>query len=415
MSRDLSLVFDGRIVDLEPGGRLQIGEGRGHEVALCDGPHRRIARIEVDLSGGARVSAESGALRVRGAVTREHVLRDGDVLQFGRARLIVARRLMRGPADGAAVAWQSIIAGSRVGLAQIEGLARVAGSVAPVWIAGESGTGKELAARAIHASSGRAAGAFVAVNCAALPENLVESELFGVERGAYTGAMKTRAGAFAQAHGGTLLLDEIGELPLAAQAKLLRALETGEVQPVGGERRIRVDVRVLCASWRDLEAEVEAGRFRHDLLHRLWVLRADLPPLRERAGDIVPMLREMLGREHADHLFPDPTLLARLLAHAWPGNVRELRNCVARAVAADEAHAMLPRPARVGVERRKGSGRESTVRHAIDQHRGNRARTARALGVSRSTLYRWLAAEGRNADMNREGSARHEARLVVNP
>jgi two-component system response regulator HydG len=272
-----------------------------------------------------------------------------------------------------------------------EMLARAASNRAPVWISGESGTGKELAARAIHESGARSTHPFVAVNCAALPDNLIESELFGVERGAYTGAMKTRAGAFAQAHGGTLLLDEVGELSLTAQAKLLRVLELGEVQPVGSERTVKVDVRVLCASWRDLEAEVDAGRFRHDLLHRLWVLKVELPPLRERREDVPLLIRAMLERERSLHLFPKAAVIERLGQHDWPGNIRELRNCVTRAVAADDSAELMPRTKQPRTARSVNSRIDDAVLHTLARHRGNRRRTAQALGVSRSTLYRWLA------------------------
>jgi DNA-binding NtrC family response regulator len=286
-----------------------------------------------------------------------------------------------------------------------------ASASAPVWIQGESGTGKELAAAAIHAAGPRARNPYEAINCAALPENLIESELFGVERGAFTGALKSRAGAFARANGGTLFLDEVGELPLGAQAKLLRALESGEVRPVGGDRAIKVDVRVVCASWKDLEYEVAQGRFRHDLLHRLWVLKVDLPPLRTRPDDLQPILDQILsGRRDGEGnhengecgLWPGPGLLARLMAQAWPGNIRELKNCALRALATNDVHDLLPTSGRVSREPGRRPDRKHTAarKHTdaltdtLEQFGGNRSRSARALGVSRSTLYRWIDEAG---------------------
>jgi DNA-binding NtrC family response regulator len=281
-------------------------------------------------------------------------------------------------------------------LEQLAVIACAAAARAPVFVAGESGTGKELAARAIHEAGARRGQPFVALNCAALPETLAESELFGVERGAYTGATRTRAGAFAQAHGGTLFLDEVGELPPLVQAKLLRALEAGEVQPVGSGRTIAVDVRVVAASWRDLEDEADRGQFRHDLLHRLCVLRVDLLPLRERKEDVLPLLHDMLVRHEALDLAPDPVLARRLTDAPWRGNVRELRNCVQRAVAAREPMSLMPRERpecvpQLGSRQRNEQARE-LLASALKHYRGNRKHAARALGVSRSTIYRWMGA-----------------------
>ncbi|WP_437274810.1 nitric oxide reductase transcriptional regulator NorR [Sorangium sp. So ce375] len=206
----------------------------------------------------------------------------------------------------------------------------------PVLVTGETGVGKELVARALHERSPRASRALVIVNCAAIPAQLVESELFGHRRGAFTGATTARAGRFEAAHGGTIFLDEIGELPLSAQAQLLRALQEGEIQPVGEDRARRVDARVVAATNRDLRREVAEGRFRADLFHRLWVYPICVPPLRERREDI-PALCERFAAELAAGLgaarvdFTDPALRA-LTQGAWPGNVRELKNAVERAV-----------------------------------------------------------------------------------
>jgi two-component system response regulator AtoC len=214
-------------------------------------------------------------------------------------------------------------------------VAQVARRRATVLVTGESGTGKEVVARAIHAASPRAAGPFVAVNCAAIPESLLESELFGHEKGAFTDAKAQRAGRFEQAHGGTLFLDEVAELPLTAQAKLLRVLEEPTFTRVGGSRSVTVDVRLVAATNQDLRAMVAQRRLREDLYYRLAVVPIVLPPLRERREDIPVLARQFLAL-HADEL-PGASLseaaLARLAAYDWPGNVRELRNVVERAVA----------------------------------------------------------------------------------
>jgi two-component system, NtrC family, response regulator HydG len=203
----------------------------------------------------------------------------------------------------------------------------------PVVIEGETGTGKELLAESLHEGGPRAAGPFVVFDCTAVAPTLIESELFGHERGAFTGATSTRKGVFEQAHGGTLLIDEIGDLPPPMQSKLLRALERSELRRVGGDKTIRVDVRVLSATRRNLDREVQAGRFRDDLFHRLAVTRVELPPLRRRKGDV-----QMLARAYTLQMGGQAAILPEGLLrswdeYAWPGNVRELRNAVARRVA----------------------------------------------------------------------------------
>ncbi len=214
---------------------------------------------------------------------------------------------------------------------------RVAPSDVSVLIQGETGTGKELVARAVHEASRRAARPFVAVNCAAVPANLLESELFGHVRGAFTGAVADRAGHFRSADGGTLFLDEIGDMPLEMQAKLLRVLQEGEVRPVGGSKTHRVDVRVVAATHRDLKAMCAEGRFREDLLFRLDVVRLELPPLRDREGDVALLAGALVGKLAAELGVVTPELtpeaLERLAAWRWPGNVRELENELRRAIA----------------------------------------------------------------------------------
>ncbi len=214
---------------------------------------------------------------------------------------------------------------------------RVAPSEATVLIRGESGTGKELIAKAIHLASDRKDKPFVALNCAALPESLLESELFGHEKGAFTGAVKTTRGLFTQAHGGTLFLDEIGDMPRATQSKLLRVLQERQFYPVGSEVPLEVDVRVIVATNKDLEEQVRKGLFRDDLFYRIHVIPVFLPPLRERKDDIVPLLEHFL-KKYSQHMKKEvkgitPEALRKLMLHDWPGNVRELENTIEYAVA----------------------------------------------------------------------------------
>ncbi len=210
---------------------------------------------------------------------------------------------------------------------------RVAGSDAAVMLTGESGVGKEVYARFLHDASPRRDGPFVAVNCAAIPESMLEAMLFGYERGAFTGATEARPGKFEQAHGGTLLLDEVTEMDLGLQAKLLRVLQEREVERLGGRRAIRFDARIVATSNRDLRAAVDAGELREDLYYRLNVFPLRVPTLRERAGDLLPLAAQLLRRHAGERpLRLSPCAKARLLAHDWPGNVRELENVVQRAL-----------------------------------------------------------------------------------
>jgi two-component system response regulator PilR (NtrC family) len=218
-----------------------------------------------------------------------------------------------------------------------ERIVRVARSMAPVMVRGESGTGKELVANALHANSHRKDGPWVAVNCGAIPENLLEAEFFGAKKGAYTGASQDREGFFQAAHGGTLFLDEIGDLPLAMQAKLLRAIQERCIRPLGGNQEESVDVRIVSATHKDLAAEVTAGRFRQDLFYRLNVIDIDIPPLRERPEDLPALCQALLGRiardsGMAERKVPASTI-ARLVGLPLLGNVRELENILHRALA----------------------------------------------------------------------------------
>jgi two-component system response regulator AtoC len=212
----------------------------------------------------------------------------------------------------------------------------VASSNSTVMISGESGTGKELLAQAIHTKSRRSSFPFVKINCAAIPESLIESELFGHEKGAYTGAIKTRVGKFELANGGTLLLDEIGDMPLYAQTKLLRVLQEREITKIGGSDEIAIDVRIVCSTNRNLQEEVKKGSFREDLYYRLNVIPMEVPPLRDRMSDIEPLAMHFIAKYNKENGFTvsglKPEALTRLKSHPWPGNVRELENVVQRAV-----------------------------------------------------------------------------------
>jgi transcriptional regulator with GAF, ATPase, and Fis domain len=286
---------------------------------------------------------------------------------------------------------------------------RVAASETRVCILGETGTGKELFARAIHEHSGRRAGPFVTVNCAAVPAELIESELFGHEKGAFTGAAGRHLGKFEQAHKGTLFLDEIGDMPLAMQAKLLRVLEEGEIERVGGERPVTVDVRVIVATHRDLEELVRKGSFRQDLFHRIYVFPLALPPLRERTEDI-PVLAAHFAAQVSNQngwkpkLF-EPDAIEELKAYLWPGNVRELRNVVERlllladdSVTRQTVRLALPRQADIPAGMAHGgngplAGRvdafeRDTILAELKRHGNSMTETARTLGLERSHLYK---------------------------
>ncbi len=287
---------------------------------------------------------------------------------------------------------------------------QAAASTATILVEAESGTGKELLARMVHRQSQRSSGPFVAVNCAALPENLLESELFGFEKGSFTGAGTSKPGKFELAHRGTLLLDEIGEMAPILQAKLLRVLQEREVDRVGGKEPIRIDVRVIATTNRDLTSLVRAGAFREDLYYRLNVIRLTIPPLRERGGDI-PLLVDFFckryGREFGkDGIRCGPAALERLCAHSWPGNVRELENSIQRAVALSlgpevtvEDLLLGPASAAVGGDRTATSesdlpGSGTTMREmerqlicrTLEKTGGNRTHAAKVLGISLRTL-----------------------------
>jgi two-component system, NtrC family, response regulator AtoC len=289
-------------------------------------------------------------------------------------------------------------------------ISRLKDTRTPVLISGESGTGKELVARAIHFRGALARSNFVAVDCGSLVPTLMESELFGYEKGAFTGATKTKAGLFQAANGGTIFLDEIGELPLEMQAKLLRVLQEKEVRPVGSNEKIDVDVRVIAATNRDLEAAYRAGTFRKDLYFRLNVVTVHLPPLRERRSDIPMLVHHFLNRYAAGmHLPVTPAAMKSLLQYDWPGNVRELENCIARAVTLGDhtvidvqdlppamrteqpaSHELTPQEATSLSTTALAEMERMTILRVFEQAHGDKALAGKMLGISRATLYRKL-------------------------
>ncbi len=279
----------------------------------------------------------------------------------------------------------------------VETAAVVAPSAAPVLILGESGSGKEVVARMIHQWSPRAAGPLVAANCAGLPEALIESELFGHTKGAFTGAAQAREGYFRAAHGGTLFLDEIGELPLHLQPKLLRALEAGEITPVGSDTPVRVDARLIAATNRDLSREVQEGRFRDDLYYRINVVELLVPPLVERQDDIVPLARRFALEFAGGPVRLSPQAIQCLLAYRWPGNVRQLRNAIQRSCLLCRGDVVLPEhlppnvAALASAPTAATAGRLSQVERAailatLEECQGNRTQAAKKLGISRRAL-----------------------------
>ena len=335
---------------------------------------------------------------------------------FSRATMTAPARLAYGPDDlafGNALAAELLrpngrpACGEPASAATLEFAARVAASDASVLLLGETGTGKEGLARYIHLTSSRARGPFTAVNCAALPETMLEAILFGHRKGAFTGASGDGEGLFRAADGGTLLLDEIAEIPLALQAKLLRALQEREILPVGAVRAEPVDLRVVASANRDLAAEVAAGRFRADLYWRLNVMPVHLKPLRERRLDICAIAAAMLVRHcppGAPFPFPTPEALARLTTHAWPGNCRELENVIQRAIllragerieagdlVIDGAHAPAASAATLSLDEAARVAEANVIRAALDEVGGHRVQAARRLGISERTLRYRLA------------------------
>lgn len=334
-------------------------------------------------------------------------------IELGRSRLgVVEERAAKGPPD----VIPALVGQSPAMLELTRRIRRMAPLPLATLVRGETGTGKELVASALHELAPWREGPLVPVNCAAIPEQLAESELFGHERGAFTGATRAHTGAFVRAHGGTLFLDEIAELPMATQAKLLRALETGRVTPVGSERELTARPRVVAATHRDLEAMVRDGSFREDLLHRLSVLVLQIPPLRQRGDDIKLLLEffaALAARELGRPVILDPSAMEAARACSWPGNVRALRNAVLRAAALHEGsidavallegvgsmNSSISHPAQsldalsapaIAVPRADYATMNRALIEAVVAEAGSVRKASRTLGVPRSTLGAWL-------------------------
>ncbi len=328
-----------------------------------------------------------------------------DELRLVASRAMERRHLredaqrMRAPDSGE----PSIVAKDRVMQAVMGQVRKVATTDATVLLLGESGTGKEVLSRVLHCESRRAAGPFVAVNCAAISDSLLESEMFGHEKGAFTGAVSSHRGRFELADGGTLFLDEVGELRPQLQAKLLRVLQERRFERVGGTRTIEVDVRIVAATNSDLTEAMRAGRFREDLYHRLAVFPIRIPPLRERLADIIPLAHDLLARIARQlgrpSLVLDDAARARLASYAWPGNVRELGNVLERAAILAEGNVLgadliLTGPTASASQAADGSGSEKledmekeAIRRTLALTGGNRKQTAARLGIGLRTLY----------------------------
>ncbi len=396
----------GRRIPLQ-GEVVTIGSDRGADVRVEEGPAQQCLLLWTADRYALRPVEGSEPVLVDGRPAEGDVaVALGSTIRVGRTSIRLVLEEGEEPLVPMAVTRYQGMVGTGAAMRKVfAAIDRLARHDAPVIVLGETGTGKELVARALHARSHRARGPFVAVNCSAISSQLVESELFGYERGAFTGADRARKGAVEAASGGVLFLDELGDMPLDVQAKLLRVLETATVTPVGSFEARPVDVRVVAATHRDLAAEVGAGRFRSDLFFRLFVLTVELPPLRERREDIPALVQHFLKECSVDSRVPRITTEAvdRLVAYHWPGNVRELRHVLIRALATDdqgtitedkltfhpppEATTAAPMPewsSSVGtleaLERR-------AIERALARCGNNRKRAAKLLGIARSTLH----------------------------
>jgi transcriptional regulator with AAA-type ATPase domain len=367
---------------------LSIGCAADNAISLTDrAVSRHHCRLEPSAGGvSVRDLGSTNGTWVDGLRIRHHPLRPGAVLRIGRTELHAVAR-----SGGRDASWD-LVAESNTMLSVMAEVERLAALPWPVLVHGETGVGKEHIARALHERGPRRKGPFVPLNGGGLPRELIESELFGHEKGAFTGAVRARRGAFEEAHGGTLFLDEVAELPADLQTRLLRVLESWHVRRVGSESDRRVDVRLVCATHRDLRAMVHEGRFRADLYYRIHRLVVEVPPLRARVGDIAPLARHFIRRMESElgerHL--GPHALERLRRYPWPGNARELRNVLelaavhCRSVVLDlEAiDRALQRCAEASVLRPTGD----SLREALEHYGGNMSAAARALGIPRSTL-----------------------------
>jgi len=390
--------------------RCAIGSHPSNDLVLADSTVSRF-HCELAIAGDAvrvrDLGSRNGTL-LGDVALADALIPNGISLGMGNSQIRVSVAEGEAELDASErMSFGSLIGDSTVMREVFSQLERVAASDATVLIEGETGTGKEGASEAIHDASQRASGPFVVLNCGAIPENLLESELFGHEAGAFTGATDRRIGAFQQAHGGTLFLDEIGELPMGLQPKLLRALESREIRPVGGRANIQCDLRIVAATNRDLRAEVNRGTFRADLYFRLAVVRITLPPLRERTGDIPLLVTHLLSRIGAPASaiaeLTASDFLAELDAAPWPGNVRELRNHLEQCVVFGERRQpnapSLPHPAATvdpnlpyEIARRQAidAFERTYLEGLLERTNDNVAAAARESGLNRAYLHRML-------------------------
>jgi len=396
----------GKRLELSSGSAL-VGSAAGCDLVLADPKvSRQHLKLACTPTGLQLTDLQSrNGTQLNGASVRDAVVPLGARLRLGDSELQV---LPAGEARRAAHDFHGFVGKSPAARALVGELERAAASDATVLLTGETGTGKEAVARALHLASARS-GRLVVFDCGAVSQELVASELFGHVKGAFTGADETRPGAVARADGGTLFLDEVGELPLSLQPSLLRLLELKDVRAVGGDVSQRVDVRVVAATHKDLEAEVKAGRFRQDLFFRLAVLTVRIPPLRERLEDL-PLLARRLLAEAGRTLELSDEVLTQLSGYGWPGNVRELRNVLLRAVAlgtspepqgpagapagGDAGAAELPLNYREARETMLERFEKAYLVHLLAEHEGNVTQAAKTADIARSHLYRLLTRHG---------------------
>jgi DNA-binding NtrC family response regulator len=407
------------------GGEARVGSAPGNHLALADATVSRV-HCELRARPDAVIVKDCGSTNgtfVEGVRLREGEVKPGTTVRVGNSAfrieaaggasfLPVSESTSFGELVGASLEMRRVYAI----------LERIAGTSATLLIEGETGTGKDVVARSLHAASRRAEGPFVPVDCGAIPENLVESELFGHVRGAFSGAVNDRKGVFEEAHGGTLFLDEIGEMPLSVQPKLLRAIETRSIRRVGGNTERPVDVRIVAATNRSLAAAANAGTFREDLYYRLAVVDVKLPPLRARGEDVALLARHFYARFAGPEASLPPSFVDMLATRTWPGNVRELRNFIERSVSLGFVAEPASSPGRTVASAATGAALEKIVplhlplkdarqawtesfesiyvRAMLERTSGNVTRAAQLAGVNRRFLQRLMARLGLRGDVD---------------